>query len=141
MSGRLRQSRCAAAKNPVASIALAASARPSSGSGSGWRSGRPRRGRERVARQEAGEDGARSDHDGRACRPPRQPDDESREHDCRGREPEPRPGAFGEVFGRECGVDAGADRAGKDDNVAFELGEVHLTITSPSMSCSCRVQT
>jgi hypothetical protein len=45
------------------------------------------------------------------------------------------------VIRRDGAVDARADRAGEDDDVAFELGERHLTITVPSMSLLWRVQT
>ena len=50
-------------------------------------------------------------------------------------------GALVEVAGHEGAVDAGADRAGEDDDVGFELGERHFTITVPSMSCLWSVQT
>ena len=63
------------------------------------------------------------------------------ERDGRGDEAEAGAGAFVEVARHERTVDAGADRAGEDDDVALELGEGHLTITSPSMSWLCSVQT
>ena len=53
-------------------------------------------------------------------------------------EADARAGAFGEVLRRESAVDAGADRAREDDDVA---AEVHRTITSPSMSWLWSVQT
>ena len=63
------------------------------------------------------------------------------ERDGRDGEAEPGAGAFGEVLRHERAVDAGADRAGEDDDVACELGARHLTITVPSMSWLCSVQT
>jgi hypothetical protein len=45
------------------------------------------------------------------------------------------------VIRREGAVDAGADRAGEDDEVDAELGERHVTITVPSMSLLWSVQT
>ena len=73
--------------------------------------------------------------------PQRQPDDERGERDGRAEEAEPGAGALVEVAGHERAVDAGADGAGEDDDVAPELGEGHVTITSPSMSWRCSVQT
>ena len=49
--------------------------------------------------------------------------------------------AFLEVISDESGVDPGADRAGEDDEVRTQLGERHVTITVPSMSLLCSVQT
>ncbi len=63
------------------------------------------------------------------------------EQNGRAREADARTGAFGEVFRQERRVDPGADGAHEDDDVAPELGEPHLTITSPSMSRLCSVQT
>ena len=51
-------------------------------------------------------------------------------------------GALCEVVGDERGVDPRADRARKDHEVALQRGQGdHLTITSPSMSRRCSVQT
>jgi hypothetical protein len=45
------------------------------------------------------------------------------------------------MAGHKRSVDAGARGAGKDDEVAIEVGEAdHSTITSPSMSGWCSVQ-
>ena len=77
----------------------------------------------------------------RLAGPPGQPDGQAGERDGRGDEAEAGAGALVEVAGHEGAVDAGADRAGEDDDVALELGERHLTITSPSMSWRWRVQT
>ena len=74
-----------------------------------------------------------------ARRPERQADDERREEDGRREEADPRARALAEVCRREGAVDTGADRARDDDDVAAEAR--HRTITSPSMSLLCRVQT
>jgi hypothetical protein len=99
------------------------------------------RDRERVAREQAGECGRRGCERQDARGPPGQPDGDRREGDGRASEADTGPGAFVEVAGGERAVDAGADRAGEDDEVAPEFGESHLTITSPSMSWLCSVQT
>jgi hypothetical protein len=38
-------------------------------------------------------------------------------------------------------VNAGADRAGKDDEVGAQFRQRHVTTTVPSMSLLCSVQT
>jgi hypothetical protein len=97
--------------------------------------------RQCVAGEQAGE---REGGDREGCwipGPPRQSDDQPDERDGRGNEPEAGTRAFVEVPGYERAVDAGADGAGEDDDVSSQAGEAHLTITSPSMSLLCSVQT
>ena len=77
----------------------------------------------------------------RTRRPAREPDGERDQQDGRARKADAGTGAFCEVFRHERTVDPGADGAGEDDDVPPELGEPHLTITSPSMSRLCSVQT
>src|SRR6188508_282022 len=69
----------------------------------------------------------------RACAV-RERDGETRQQEGRAEEPEPRSGAFAEVLGRQSAMDARADRADDDDEVALEAGGLHLTTTSPLMS-------
>ena len=78
---------------------------------------------------------------GSTRRPPRQPSDQSGESEGRRREAEAGARTLVEVSGHKGTVDAGADRAGEDDGVALELGERHLTTTSPSVSRLWRVET
>jgi hypothetical protein len=97
--------------------------------------------RERVAHEQAGEDGSCAGERECARRPQRECDGEGREEDGRGGEAEPGAGALVEMVGQERAVDPGADCAGEDDDVAPELERAHLTITVPSMSWLCSVQT
>src|SRR5688500_17135947 len=101
--------------------------------------GKPGRRRERVAPEQAGEDECRAGERNGARRTHRQPDGEHGEQDARGDEADSGSGAFCEVRRSEGAMDAGADGAGEDDDVAPEAA--HWTITSPSMSFSCSVQT
>ena len=71
----------------------------------------------------------------------REPDDESDEQDGGEHEADARARPLVEVVGHERTVDPGADGTHEDDDVPPELGEPHLTITSPSMSRLCSVQT
>ena len=93
---------------------------------------------ERVASEQSGEDDCRADQRESVGRTQRQHDCEPREQHGRGDEADAGARALGVVRRRERAVNAGADGAGKDDDVA---AEVHLTITSPSMSLLWSVQT
>jgi hypothetical protein len=99
------------------------------------------RGRQRVADEQPAEDG----HGAGDCEPARRTqshgDRESDKQDGGRDEAEPGPCAFGEVVWCERAVDAGADRTGEDEDVPPELAGRHRTITVPSMSCECSVQT
>ena len=69
-------------------------------------------------------------------------DRERGERDGGAEEPDAESLALGEVLRRERRVDSRADPARDDDGVPLGDGERdHWTITSPSMSCRCRVQT
>lgn len=96
--------------------------------------------REQVARDQAAEgERGRSDQQLRVGAA-RQPDGEQRERNGRRDKAAAGARAVTEVLRREGAVDAGADRAGDNDDVAAD-GNVHLTITVPSMSWRWSVQT
>ena len=110
--------------------------------GLGMQEGNAGRGRERVARDQAREDERCAGERERARRRPHERDSEDGEEDGPGDEATARAGSLCEVGGRERAVDAGANGAGEDDDVALESGcRAHRTITSPSMSRLCSVHT
>ena len=98
--------------------------------------------RERVARDQAGEDERGAGERERARRRPDERHREDGEENGPGDEPAARASALGEMGGRERAVDARTDRAGEDDDVAPETRRrAHRTTTSPSMSRLCSVHT
>ena len=101
----------------MASIAFVASARPSTGSGSGWRTGKPVVDREHVAPEQPGEDECGPDQRQLGVRTHRQRDRKPGEQHRRDDEADAGTCALVEVRRGESAVDAGADRAGEDDDV------------------------
>ena len=92
--------------------------------------------RQRVADEQAAENGRRAGEGDPARGPQPEGDGDRSERD--GRRDEAQAGAtpFLEVRGREGSVDAGADRAGEGHEIA-----PHCTTTVPFMSVRCSVQT
>src|SRR5215208_6325137 len=95
-----------------------------------------RRDCERVARQQPREHDHRGGQPERARGPHGQRDREPGESEGRCDEADPGARTLGEVLWGEGAVDACADRARDDDEVAS-----HVTITVPLMSCEWSVQT
>src|SRR5687767_15259590 len=89
---------------------------------------------EQVARKQPDEHDDRAGEQPLAPRVAREPDRKRDEQGGREHEAGSRARTLVEVGRHECAVDPRADGAREDEDVAPELGELHLTITSPSMS-------
>jgi hypothetical protein len=98
--------------------------------------GKARRRCERVAGEQAREDGRGAGEDELASRAQPHGDGGRGEQNRRADEAEGGTAPFREVPGRECAVDAGTDRAGEDHEIP-----PHSTITFPFMSLRWSVQT